>query len=399
MALADSPEVILPTWDPTYLPTPFSGKDGEDFNQWFRKLDIVINNYPRGAPTVLKALPSRLEGKAFSYWDQLPDETKQDLELTKKSMCKAFGQTTQIQKVRDFSYSRPRVVGESLEIYAAAVKEMINTAFVGDFDYGDQFKEKETLRRFLQGLDPSLQVKCREHGPKTLDEAVVIARRLEFAQKSVQSQGVTFSKDSVSVITSSDDDIKSLASQLSVLNTKLDSLVASNSKIDHGHQQYQRSPSQGEHYSRRDRYDSRTKFHDGYRSKDRNFHSLRSKSPSPHGRSDHRSAHSNMHSNRSPSSHSYYARSPSSQPRYRSPASYSHYRSPSPYAREHRSPSPNRRSHDSYQPRHKSPSMYMYDKPYRGQSPRNSYSLSSNRDSGNGYWSPMRAARRPNWEA
>lgn len=394
--------IVQPVWDPVYLPTAFSGKEQEDFNQWYRKLEIVIKNYPRGAPTLLQAIPSRLEGKAFAYWDQLPEATKANLQRTRDALSGVFGQTTRNQKVRDFSYSRPRVQGESLEIYAALVREMINTAFTGDYDYGEQFKEKETLRRFIKGLDPVLQMKCREHGPTTVNDAIKIARRLELAQKVAQEQTPKFTPDSVhmvcsekqiSSIESSSSPMDSLISQLSQLNTKLDKLSESQNVCGISHQDhpyrkdhspprsYQRSYS-GERYmypydrSRKDRthytYTSRVRSpsHDRSvgmsRSRDESqnaFRSLRSRTPSPH---------------RSRPDYSYQRpRSPS--PYHRE---YQRYRSPSPYYREYR---------------HRSPSPYHRD--YRNsRSPQSYHRDNRSYDSGNETWSLRGAAPRPYWK-
>ena len=71
-------------------------------------------------------------------------------------------------------YSCP-LPNEPLEIYAAAIREMVNTAFSGTYDYGPQFREHEYLRRFVQGLDQDTQTKCREHGPQNLNYALTIA--------------------------------------------------------------------------------------------------------------------------------------------------------------------------------------------------------------------------------
>ena len=58
-------EPTQPHWDPSYLPQYFKGNVDTDFNQWCRKLEIAVQNYPLGAPPLASALPSRLDGKAF----------------------------------------------------------------------------------------------------------------------------------------------------------------------------------------------------------------------------------------------------------------------------------------------------------------------------------------------
>ena len=40
---------------------------------------------------------------------------------------------------------------------------------------------EKRCERFIQGLDPQLQIKCQEHGPANLDQAIIIARRIESA--------------------------------------------------------------------------------------------------------------------------------------------------------------------------------------------------------------------------
>jgi hypothetical protein len=37
---------VGPVWDPSYLPPFFKGIAEEDFNQWCRKLEIAVKNYP-----------------------------------------------------------------------------------------------------------------------------------------------------------------------------------------------------------------------------------------------------------------------------------------------------------------------------------------------------------------
>ena len=55
---------------------------------------------------------------------------------------------------------------------------------MGDYDYGNEFKQKEVLRQFKMGLPTGLRTKCMEQqGPKTLKDALTITIHLEFAQQ------------------------------------------------------------------------------------------------------------------------------------------------------------------------------------------------------------------------
>ena len=60
-------------------------------------------------------------------------------------MRNVFGQTSQIQKTRAFTPSRKRMVNEPIEMYAASVREIVDTGFVGEYGYGGQFRDRETM--------------------------------------------------------------------------------------------------------------------------------------------------------------------------------------------------------------------------------------------------------------
>ena len=82
-------EEVFATWDPSYLPKLFSGKPGEDFEQWCKKLELVIETYSQGAPTLSQALGSCLSDDAFDYWDQLPLHVKRIL-MDQRQNCPKF---------------------------------------------------------------------------------------------------------------------------------------------------------------------------------------------------------------------------------------------------------------------------------------------------------------------
>lgn len=346
---------VGPQWDPSYLPPFFKGNAEEDFNQWCRKLEIAVQNYPTGAPPLANALPSRLDGKAFTFWDSLPVATRENFDLAKNALARVFGRTSQMRKIRDFSLSRPRLPKEPLEIYAAAIREMVNTAFAGDYDYGPHFREHEYLRRFLTGLEPDMQMKCREHGPQNLNEALAIAQRLEFAQSTIKTQQPSFTQDTVSAFNSNspksvrkkqDSELSELMDQLSLLNKRLDRL----------------EDTRNAHFPRRSESPYRR----------------RSNSISPSRR------------NRS-------YRSPSPRERYDRRRSVS----PVDRDRDREYDRPSRR--DSYDHRKSSPDRMYRDNDRFSDSPRRARARvhwkddEYHRDSGNDKWSPKRIDRRPNW--
>ena len=233
-------EVPHVSWDPSYLPKSFSGKIGQDFEQWCKKLELAISTYTYGAPSLSQALGSCLSDQAFDYWDQLPDNVKENFSESKKRLSKVFGKATQNRKVRDFSYTRPRYPGESLEIYLAALSKIVNTAFTGKYDYGDVFKMNEIKRRFIEGLSTNLRTKCLEQGPDTVKEALEIAKRLEFAETVAKSQQNLLPSESVCSIGNETMQSKSDSACSEVL--QLTNMVATlSSKIDNMEKNYRYS--------------------------------------------------------------------------------------------------------------------------------------------------------------
>ncbi len=77
----------------------------------------------------------------------------------------------------------PRAPGESLDVYTADISQLVHEAFPG---YVDIAQREEKFRRFLAGLDPTLQAKCHEQGATDLEEALVIADRCEMARETLK---------------------------------------------------------------------------------------------------------------------------------------------------------------------------------------------------------------------
>ncbi len=339
-------------WDPSYLPPLFYGKPEEDFLTWIRKLELAVQTYPHGAPPLPQLLGNRLDGKAFTYWEQLPQATKNNFENAKARLAEVYGKTAQLRKVRDYAYSRPRQVGESLDTYAADLRKLVDSAFSGDYDYGENFKDREVLRQFVRGLSPSLRKKCMEQGPQNIDAALTLAKRLEFASKFEESQqsavDQSITQTSVQAIHSSSD-ISELTKMMSGLCNEMKSIKETNLEL-----QDQMKSLKGKTkypYSERDEFfnDSEVerRGRDRYRQSP-NRSRYRSYSP----------FHSRRYSSSSPSSSGYYSEKPdsfgfrSNSYRSKSPMRDSDfYRPPEYYRSSNRHDSPNSR-HFTYSDRH-----------------------------------------------
>ncbi|KAI3352140.1 hypothetical protein L3Q82_020952 [Scortum barcoo] len=101
-----------------------------------------------------------------------------------KTVCKAGvyegGRMTQrrCQRLKSYINARTRLPGEALPVFAAEISRLVEEAFP---TYGQNAKEGEKFRRFIAGIEPYLQLRCHEHGVKTLDSALQFALQIETA--------------------------------------------------------------------------------------------------------------------------------------------------------------------------------------------------------------------------
>ncbi len=153
------------------LPHPFSGDGTEPFSAWIQQFEVAFNVSAVSLDKA-KLLPVKLIGPAFAYWQSLPSEVKADYELTKASLTNVFGSTTFLATFQTFLNARPRKPQEPLEVYGTELTNLVTEAFP---QYDAAARNCEIFRRFVTGLDPSLQLKIHEHGAVTLDNALKVA--------------------------------------------------------------------------------------------------------------------------------------------------------------------------------------------------------------------------------
>ncbi len=97
-------------------------------------------------------------------------------------MTTVFGRTTFLATFQTFLNARPRKPQEPLEVYGAELTNLVTEAFP---QYDAAARNCEIFRRFVTGLDPSLQLKIHEHGAVTLDNALKVATQCEHAQLAI----------------------------------------------------------------------------------------------------------------------------------------------------------------------------------------------------------------------
>lgn len=90
-----------------------------------------------------------------------------------------FGCAQFLATFQTYITARPCEQNEPFELYAAELSMLVDEAFP---KYGAEAKQGELFRRFVAGLDSSLQLKIHEHGATTMDSALKIASQCERAQ-------------------------------------------------------------------------------------------------------------------------------------------------------------------------------------------------------------------------
>uniref|UniRef100_A0AAV2IXX9 Gag protein n=1 Tax=Knipowitschia caucasica TaxID=637954 RepID=A0AAV2IXX9_KNICA len=131
------------------LPPPFKGDGTESFSSWARRFEVAVEamSSPDMDYSAMRSaiLPTRLSDAAFLLWDSLPSATKKDYDTVKVKLGVVFG---------------PK--------------------------YDHNAIEGEKFRRFVAGLDPSLQAKIHEQGAEDIEEALRVASRCERARVALQ---------------------------------------------------------------------------------------------------------------------------------------------------------------------------------------------------------------------
>lgn len=169
------------------LPPAFKGDGIESFTSWSRRFEVAVQvmTSPEADLTTVMAsvLPTRLADAAFLYWDSLPPSIQRDYDLVKERLRDVFGPKYSLPFFQTHVNARPRKPGESLDVYSADITRLVLEAFP---NYDQNAVDGEKFRRFVAGLDPTLQSKIHEMGAENLEDAVRIASRCERARAALQ---------------------------------------------------------------------------------------------------------------------------------------------------------------------------------------------------------------------
>jgi len=114
--------------------------------------------------------------------DTLSDDIKADYDSTCNKIAAVFDHKQLLRTFQTYLNARPRQSNEPFKVYAAELTCLVHQAFP---DYGESAIKGEILRRFIAGLDLSLQTKLYEFGVTTLENAIKVACRCERARSTV----------------------------------------------------------------------------------------------------------------------------------------------------------------------------------------------------------------------
>lgn len=152
------------------LPPAFKGDGTESFTSWSRRFEVAVQavtSPDADLSTVMASvLPTCLADAAFLYWDSLPAATQSDYDSVKDKLKDVFGPKYSLPFFQTTVNTRPHKPCESLDVYSADITRLVLEALP---NYDDNALEGEQFRRFVAGLDSTLQSKIPEMGAeKTL---------------------------------------------------------------------------------------------------------------------------------------------------------------------------------------------------------------------------------------
>lgn len=162
-----------------FLPDKFKGLSSENETLWISRFDNYTKLCNHTEQMKCYVFRSLMTEQAESWFEELPEETKQDYDLIKQAFIDHFS-NTQLSwvKERDF-ITRLQKPDESVESYLADLRQK-----------GSRLRKtpKEMLTVFLNGLLPELQKNVVLHQPSTLAEAAQQAKLCESVQNIGQAQ-------------------------------------------------------------------------------------------------------------------------------------------------------------------------------------------------------------------
>ena len=157
-------------------PPKFYGEPGEDVEKWFKSFDRAARANGWSNKRQIDILPAFLRDRAADFWDELPIETQNDLELMRESFTNHYMPKEARRLFYSDLYTRKQRENESANDFGREIQQLVRKAYA-DMPVNHQ----DTLMRehFINGLRPSLRRLVLIGDPSKFEDALTIARREE----------------------------------------------------------------------------------------------------------------------------------------------------------------------------------------------------------------------------
>ena len=203
-------------------PPTFLGKQGDDFDLWVKRFEAWCKLHAPSNDDKVLYFPTMLGDAAFSVYASLSELEQSDFESIKAKFRSAYSSNALIDAFRSELQSRSRKEGENLVVYASELRRLVRRAFP---KYNEEAWEDVVLNKFLDGTG-EIGKKIRRRNPKTVDEAIEQASRLEVQfdlekkQTNVAQVTIDANEDRFNRMTEEMDELKAQVALLSASNTR-----------------------------------------------------------------------------------------------------------------------------------------------------------------------------------
>lgn len=161
---------------PNVVPVPPIWRpDDEPFSVFVARFDAVVKANKWDKEQGAAVFATRLPSSAFIAYVEQTDEIKSDYEKLKQALEKVLAPPEERQLHRALFRTRVRKVGESLDVFAFALKDLCRKAYP---KLSVEMIEEISGDKFIEGLG-YLSGAVGRLNPLTLTEALAVAKRIE----------------------------------------------------------------------------------------------------------------------------------------------------------------------------------------------------------------------------
>ncbi|RNA00591.1 Retrovirus-related Pol poly from transposon [Brachionus plicatilis] len=146
-----------------------------DVEEWFNQYDRIAYANEWSREEKGRKLPVWLKEKALNIWYDLEQMYKHNYEIVRKMIIDKMDRSNNIAYLQEF-FNRTQKNGESVDDYSRTLKKAYNKAFKASMS---EDAYKALLGRFRTGIIPEIQSIMCTTEPKSYDEAVEIANKIE----------------------------------------------------------------------------------------------------------------------------------------------------------------------------------------------------------------------------